>query len=114
MVTTFARTPPAPPPDLFHYPISGVRRLALRLLREAAQLGHLHRAALRLAGAIGVDSAVSGFLAGITLGRSFRWREKFAVQRALLFWHFRGCPGDFACRTDCLPNCSRLKQRFSP
>jgi len=39
-----------------------------------------------------VDSAVSGLLTGITFGRSSRWREKFSVHRALLFWHLRGCP----------------------
>jgi GT2 family glycosyltransferase len=43
---------------------------------------------LRLA----VDSAVSGLLAAVTLGRSPRWTEKFVVQRALLHWHFKGCP----------------------
>jgi GT2 family glycosyltransferase len=39
-----------------------------------------------------VDSAVSGLLTAITLGQSRRWREKFAVHRALLFWHLQGCP----------------------
>jgi GT2 family glycosyltransferase len=39
-----------------------------------------------------VDSAVSGALAVLTLGRSRRWKEKFAVHRALLLWHVRGCP----------------------
>ena len=39
-----------------------------------------------------VDSAVSGILTAITLGQSRRWREKFAVHRALLFWHLQGCP----------------------
>jgi GT2 family glycosyltransferase len=39
-----------------------------------------------------VDSAVSGLLTAITLGQSRRWKEKFAVHRALLFWHLRGCP----------------------
>jgi GT2 family glycosyltransferase len=42
-----------------------------------------------------LDSAVSGFLTMITLGRSLRWREKFAVHRALLLWHLRGCPEGF-------------------
>jgi len=41
-----------------------------------------------------VDSAISGLLAAITLGQSRRWREKFAVHRALLFWHLRGRPAD--------------------
>jgi GT2 family glycosyltransferase len=39
-----------------------------------------------------VDSAVSGLLAAVTFGKSRRWREKFAVHRALLLWHLRGCP----------------------
>lgn len=39
-----------------------------------------------------VDSAVSGLVAAVTLGQSRRWREKFAVHRALLFWHLQGCP----------------------
>ncbi|HXC48477.1 MAG TPA: glycosyltransferase family 2 protein [Candidatus Sulfotelmatobacter sp.] len=43
---------------------------------------------LRLA----VDSAVSGLLTAVTLGRLPRWREKFAVHRALLHWHLQGCP----------------------
>jgi GT2 family glycosyltransferase len=39
-----------------------------------------------------VDSAASGILTAITLGLSRRWREKFTVHRALLFWHLQGCP----------------------
>ncbi|HWY08196.1 MAG TPA: glycosyltransferase family 2 protein [Candidatus Acidoferrales bacterium] len=39
-----------------------------------------------------VDSAVSGWMTAFTFGQSRRWREKFAVHRALLFWHLRGCP----------------------
>ena len=39
-----------------------------------------------------VDSAVSGALTALSLGRSWRWKEKFAVHRALLLWHLRGCP----------------------
>jgi GT2 family glycosyltransferase len=39
-----------------------------------------------------VDSAVSALVAAVTLGQSRRWREKFAVHRALLFWHLQGCP----------------------
>jgi GT2 family glycosyltransferase len=39
-----------------------------------------------------VDSAVSGILTAVTLGQSRRWREKFAVHRALLFWHLQACP----------------------
>jgi GT2 family glycosyltransferase len=39
-----------------------------------------------------VDSAVSGILSAVSLGQSRRWREKFAVHRALILWHLRGCP----------------------
>jgi GT2 family glycosyltransferase len=39
-----------------------------------------------------VDSVVSGLLTATTFGQSRRWREKFAVHRALLFWHLQGCP----------------------
>ena len=39
-----------------------------------------------------VDSAASGLVTAVTLGQSRRWREKFAVHRALLFWHLQGCP----------------------
>jgi len=39
-----------------------------------------------------VDSVFSGLLAALTLGQSQRWRDKFAVHRALVFWHLRGCP----------------------
>ncbi len=39
-----------------------------------------------------VDSVFSGVLTAATFGQSRRWREKFAVHRALLFWHLRGCP----------------------
>jgi len=38
------------------------------------------------------DALASGFVTLLTLGNSRRWREKFAVQRALLAWHCRGCP----------------------
>jgi len=41
-----------------------------------------------------VDSLGSGLLTALTLGQSYRWREKFAVHRALLDWHLRGCPKD--------------------
>lgn len=52
------------------------------------------RIALRcgLALRLTVDSAVSGLLTALTLGQSRRWREKFAVHRALLLWHLWGCP----------------------
>lgn len=39
-----------------------------------------------------VDSVFSGLATVLTLGQSRRWREKFAVHRALLFWHLQGCP----------------------
>jgi GT2 family glycosyltransferase len=39
-----------------------------------------------------VDSAVSGVLTAATFGQSRRWKEKFAVHRALLFWHLQGRP----------------------
>ena len=39
-----------------------------------------------------VDSVVSGLLTVATFGQSRRWREKFAVHRAILLWHLRGCP----------------------
>ena len=45
---------------------------------------------LRLA----IDSAASGLLTALTLGQSRRWREKFAVHRALLWWHLQGCPAE--------------------
>jgi GT2 family glycosyltransferase len=41
-----------------------------------------------------VDSAVSSLVTAITLGQSRRWREKFAVHRALLLWHLKGCPSE--------------------
>ena len=41
-----------------------------------------------------VDSLVSGLLTALTLGQNARWRKKFAVHRALLAWHLRGCPRD--------------------
>ena len=39
-----------------------------------------------------VDSVFSSLATGLTLGQSLRSRKKFAVHRALLFWHLRGCP----------------------
>lgn len=41
-----------------------------------------------------VDALVSGLFTAITLGQSPRWKDKFAVHRALLAWHLRGCPKD--------------------
>jgi hypothetical protein len=38
------------------------------------------------------DVLASGFMTLLTLGNSWRWREKFAIYRALLAWHCRGCP----------------------
>jgi GT2 family glycosyltransferase len=57
------------------------RSLAVRIVLRCGLLARLL-----------VDSTVSGILTAITLGFSRRWREKFAVHRALLFWHLRGCP----------------------
>lgn len=39
-----------------------------------------------------VDALAAGLLTLLTLGLARRWREKFAVHRALLGWHCRGCP----------------------
>jgi GT2 family glycosyltransferase len=43
---------------------------------------------------LAVDSLVSGLLVALTLGQNPRWREKFAVHRALLAWHLRGRPAN--------------------
>ncbi len=45
---------------------------------------------LRLA----IDCLVSGVLTALTMGQSRRWKEKFAVYRALLWWHLQGCPAE--------------------
>jgi GT2 family glycosyltransferase len=45
---------------------------------------------LRLA----IDFLVGTLLTALTLGQSQRWREKFAVQCALVWWHLRGCPAE--------------------
>jgi GT2 family glycosyltransferase len=39
-----------------------------------------------------LDATVSALLTILTFGASSRWREKFAVHRALLSWHLQGCP----------------------
>jgi len=39
-----------------------------------------------------VDSLASGLLTALTVGQSPRWRERFAVHRALLAWHLQGRP----------------------
>jgi GT2 family glycosyltransferase len=39
-----------------------------------------------------VDSVVSGLSTVATFGQSRRWKNKFAVHRAILLWHLRGCP----------------------
>lgn len=39
-----------------------------------------------------VDSVFSGLLTALALRQSRRWRDKFAVHRALLLWHLQGCP----------------------
>jgi GT2 family glycosyltransferase len=41
-----------------------------------------------------LDSLFSGLVTAMTLGQSQRWRDRFAVHRALLSWHLRGCPAD--------------------
>lgn len=41
---------------------------------------------------LGFDSAVSAIMAVITFGQARRWREKFAVHRALIWWHLQWCP----------------------
>ena len=41
---------------------------------------------------LGADAASSLALATLTFGRSGRWTQKWAVHRALLAWHCRGCP----------------------
>jgi len=43
---------------------------------------------LRLA----IDCTVSALLTALTVGQSPHWREKFAVHRALVWWHLQGCP----------------------
>ncbi len=43
---------------------------------------------LRLA----VDSLVSGLITVATFGQSKKWRGKFAVHRALVWWHLQGRP----------------------
>lgn len=40
-----------------------------------------------------LDAAASALITLLTLGQARRWRNKFAVHRALLWWHLRGCPG---------------------
>lgn len=41
-----------------------------------------------------VDFLFSGLLTGLTLGQSRRWRERFAVYAALLWWHMKACPAE--------------------
>jgi GT2 family glycosyltransferase len=41
---------------------------------------------------LSIDTLVSGLLTAFTLAQSRRWKDKFAVDRALLAWHLRGCP----------------------
>ena len=43
---------------------------------------------LRLA----VNFLVAGLLAGVTFGKNARWRGRWNVCSALVFWHLRGCP----------------------
>jgi len=55
-------------------------------------VGLLLRAGLLLR--LAVDAIVSGLLTALSLGQSRRWRDKFAVHRALVWWHLRGCPAE--------------------
>ena len=43
---------------------------------------------LRLA----VDFLVAGLLALVTLGQNARWRGRWGICSALVFWHLQGCP----------------------
>jgi GT2 family glycosyltransferase len=65
-------------------------RYAYFTKHDSAAVGIVLRSGLLLR--LIIDSAVSGMVTAITLGQSRRWREKFAVHRALLSWHLQGCP----------------------
>ncbi len=41
---------------------------------------------------LGADFAASLIITALTVGQSLRWRQKFAVQNALVRWHLGGCP----------------------
>jgi GT2 family glycosyltransferase len=41
---------------------------------------------------LAVDFLSSGLLTLLSFGQWRRWRDKFAVNRALLLWHLQGCP----------------------
>jgi GT2 family glycosyltransferase len=43
---------------------------------------------------LAIDFLAGGLLTLLTLGQSRRWRDKFAVQRALVWWHLQGCPAE--------------------
>jgi len=60
----------------------------------AKHAGWLVRVTLRcgLLARLLVDALVSGLLTALTVGQSPRWKDKFAVHRGLLTWHFRGRP----------------------
>lgn len=59
------------------------KRPAIRFLLRVGLL-------LRLA----IDFLVSGAFTTLTVGQSRRWKEKFSVHRALLWWHLQGCPAE--------------------
>jgi GT2 family glycosyltransferase len=41
-----------------------------------------------------VDFLFSALLTAVSFGRWRRWREKFSVNTALLWWHLQGCPAE--------------------
>jgi GT2 family glycosyltransferase len=43
---------------------------------------------------LAIDFLVGGLLTALTLGRSQKWRGKFEVQCALVWWHLQGCPAE--------------------
>jgi len=55
-----------------------------RLVRTLLRAGLMVR--------LGTDFAASLIVVILTAGRSSRWKQKLAVQRALLQWHLSGCP----------------------
>lgn len=75
-------------------PASRIEYWRSRYAYFAKHAGRPVRALLRcgLLARLVIDALVSGMLTTLTLGQSERWREKFAVHRALLGWHLRGCP----------------------
>lgn len=43
---------------------------------------------------LAIDFLFSGLLTALSFGQWRRWREKFVVHRALLWWHLEGCPAE--------------------